>query len=327
MSLVDTFITSNGGEPGFGTVAKATKYEPVALDDSKDEEWGWGGNDNNGTDDGDNDDKDWGDDDWGDDAGTTNKIDIEMTKPKPKSMVLGSKSMSGGSAISNRFQNSTKTSLPAAPKSMGSVASAMSATMPSSSSPPVLNKSPMVATTASSRATANASQIGGMTMNITSLGPKKKSNAATKPKKKKLLGASDDDLFASMGFGSPVPSSKPKPKPKASLPTTSGSRWATASTTPSTIGAGSSTAFAKSPASYPSKAPTISPAVGAMATPIAKTPVPVPAPALIPDGFGDDDDLDIELDDDDFGFDNTDTAGGNDDWGDGDDDLDDLLNT
>lgn len=135
-------------------------------------------------------------------------------------------------------------------------------------------------------------------MGITSLGPKKAPTAVTKPKKKKLMGASDDDLFASMGFGGP-PS---KPKPKATLP----KKFATVSTP----------AFASKPAApKPVSKPFVAP----------KPVVSAPAPALIPDGFGDDDDL--GLDDDDLGFgDDLDTGGGgDDDWGDDDDDLDDLL--
>merc|ERR1712157_253002 len=104
LSIVQGFLVSNGGNQGFGSAAKTTKYEPVASDETNDEEWGWGDDDNNGSDNDDKDDDDWGDDDWGDDIDSTKKNDIEMTKPK--SMVLGSKTTSGGSGVNNRFHNS-----------------------------------------------------------------------------------------------------------------------------------------------------------------------------------------------------------------------------
>ncbi len=148
-------------------------------------------------------------------------------------------------------------------------------------------------------------------MGITSLGPKKAPSAVTKPKKKKLMGASDDDLFASMGFGGPPPKpkAKPAPKPKTTLP--------------KKFSAVSTPAFASKPAApKPVSKPFVAP----------KPVVPAPAPALIPDGFGDDDDLgldddDLGLGDDDldFGDDLGTGGGGDDDWGGNHDDLDDLL--
>merc|ERR1712176_863386 len=118
-----------------------------------------------------------------------------------------------------------------------------------------------------------------------------------------------------MGFGSPTPVSKPKPK--ASLPANSGSRWAATSTIQSSLGGSSNTAFAKTPTSYTAKSPSMTSSVGTTSTPVTKIQTPAPTPASIPDGFGDDDDLN---------FGNADAAGVDDDWGDNDDDLDDLLN-
>eukprot|EP00537_Pseudo-nitzschia_pungens_P000914 CAMPEP_0172358926 /NCGR_PEP_ID=MMETSP1060-20121228/3203_1 /TAXON_ID=37318 /ORGANISM="Pseudo-nitzschia pungens, Strain cf. cingulata" /LENGTH=701 /DNA_ID=CAMNT_0013080365 /DNA_START=138 /DNA_END=2243 /DNA_ORIENTATION=+ len=171
------------------------------------------------------------------------------------------------------------------------------------------------------------STIGGMTMGITSLGPKKKPSVAAKPKKKTLIGASDDDIFASMGFGGPPSKPKPAvatPKKIGATPTTGAGRRTTGRPTPpkptvSPFGNKTAISAAK-------------PKTGGMSSLSAATPnptipaAPKPAPALIPDGFGDDDDLDLDLDDggNDLGVD-AGAGGGGDDWGDDDGDLDDLL--
>jgi len=344
---------SGGG--GF-SVSKTTKYEQVASEETNDEEWGWGDDNGNATND---DDDDWGDDDWGDDMGTAGKKDIEMTTPafssnnsyddtnmvqrrpssgdedearRPvtkstpvKTMSLGSKSTSGGRSNGMRLGTSpamtpstmSKKHTPAKPPAPSMAATNLPQDMPGT--------------------------IGGMAMGITSLGPKKKPAAAAKPKKKKLLGATDDDLFASMGFGGPPAASKPKPKPKpttlpskfasppaaSSKPTTiagSGSRWATQAT-PSPLAA--STTFAKPAPPKPASTLGVASAAPAVVNPFAST--SAPAPALIPDGFGDDDldlgDDDLDLGGDDLGLGTADSAGagGDDDWGDDDGDLDDLL--
>ena len=273
-----------------------------ALEDAKDEEWGWGDDANNGAIE--TSDDDWGDDDWGDDLDSgSNKKGIEMTTPhfsnsngsfnnhnivqrRPSSedesaaMKTPVKSMSLKKSTSVGSNNSNKARASPTPKKLSLGASRMTPSMPQQQLP---------------------GSIGGMSMGITSLGPKKQPAAVAKPKKKKLLGAMDDDLFADMGFGGP-----PKPKAAAtpSKPVTpaSSSRWATAQPVAPT-----KTTTAAS-----------SPSFSTMTSKPTPAPAPAPTPALIPDGFGDDG---LDFGDDDLGLGDA----GADGFGD-DDDLDDLLN-
>jgi len=162
--------------------------------------------------------------------------------------------------------------------------------------------------------------IGGMTMGITSLGPKKTPSkaSASKPKKKTLLGASDDDIFASMGFGGPPSVTKPKPpsKPRASPAMGGSGRWGQP---PTSAAITTTPVVPRSLASASTPSRSTSTSFGVPPAPVATS---TPAPAPIPDGFGDDDDLDLDLggDGDDFG-----NKGGGDEWGSDDGDLDDLL--
>jgi len=331
-------LRSGGG----GIAAKTTKYEKVAAVESNDEEWGWGDENENVSNNGDDD--DWGDDDWeDDDIDTISKNGIELTQTTPP---FSSKNSYNNAHLKQRSsspdENDFGRPVTAKPivKGMGlKTASGRSTSTPIRSAGSAVSgmslqkKLPQ----AFPAKTLSPGTIGGMTMGITSLGSKKKPVVAAKPRKKKLLGASDDDLFASMGFGGPPSASKPKPKPKATLPSKFASRSPSSATStskpkPTTLGA--STAFAAKPkplASTFTKKP----------APVFLTPAPVSAPALIPDGFGDDDldldlgdvpdgfgddDLDLDLrgdDDDDLGL--GDAGGGDNNWEDDDSDLNDLL--
>jgi hypothetical protein len=302
-----------------------------ASGETNDEEWGWGDDDDNGTND-DDDNDDWGDDDWDDDTnGTTSKNDIEMTTPH-----FSSKLSYNDANIVQRRPSSGDEEEVVYPTAPGTPSKSLSLNLKSSNggrsngmnnnlggsngfgSSQQSRLKPLAATTTVT-ATKIPAAIGGMTMGITSLGPKKKPTRAAKAKKKNLLGASDDDLFASMGFGGPPSATKPKALPSkfASPPAASSTQWA-AQTKPS----GSSTAFAAKPKASSNN---LGMASAPVVAPFSRTPTPVPAPALIPDGFGDDD---LNLGDDDLGLSDADDSagiGGDDNWGDDDGDLDDLL--
>ena len=222
--------------------------------------------------------------------------------------------------------------IPMAPRSGPSAIFASSSLTPPASTMTTITP-PLV--TASTFATTIPTTVGGMAMGITSLGPKKKPTVAAKPKKKTLMGATDDDIFASMGFGGPS-SMSAKTKTATNIATTTttkvagGSRWATSQTTPPPTTAaspfGSNSALPATKPLATAAIETTSLGLGGFSSTSAvsatKTRIPAApktAVASIPDGFGDEDDLDLDLDGGDA------VANAEENWGDDDGDLDDLL--
>lgn len=247
-----------------------------AVDETDDEEWGWGDDDDGG----------------GEfELATSNKDDSSVHKrrtpsneslPGAPSSSAASPSSSGklaptrtnsitkghpAAVTTSSFNHTPKTTfanhsigskstLPTAPSSVPSSGIGYKGTSNGLqlSRPPAVLSSPATApvpTTAMSMPTnPDYPAVGGM--QITSLGPARKKGPTPN---KKPAAQQEEDIFASMGLSAkPEFSHTPAAKPKAQPVQLSGSRWATTPTTPITPAPASTLAAAAAAAAAPSSA-------------------------------------------------------------------------